>query len=162
MSQTKSSEEQQEFVETRWTDAQIRWSDPPKKQTDKDDDDSCENPFDPFKQASDVQEQYTFQFPHPSGKVIHIDLQGFKGDSDQAWESTGLTLWRAAEYLCHYLAKHGDLLQNKRILEVCIAFLRRVLILINLWFLTLKMIHSFIHSFSWVPVWAFVGFWRIA
>ena len=49
---------------------------------------------------------------------ISIELNGYKYDSDETFNSTGLTLWRAAEHLCHYMVRHSDVLQNKRVLEL--------------------------------------------
>ena len=62
-------------------------------------------------------------------KVIHISLRGYKKDADQVWQSTGVTLWRASEYLCQYLLRRqiqsdtdrtlsSSFLKGKRILEV--------------------------------------------
>ena len=71
-----------------------------------------------------------------SNSNIHISLRGYKKDADQVWQSTGVTLWRASEYLCQYLlrmqiksdeermvsasasAVTSSFLKGKRILEV--------------------------------------------
>jgi hypothetical protein len=124
-------------AETRWTDAQIRWPDEEIDNSNNDDDES-ENgaPIDPF-QDPDPFDTFAFRFPHPSSTTsittageeaddsnnnnnafIDIALRGYKAESDQIWQSTGLTLWRAAQHLCEYLVNHVELLQNKRILEV--------------------------------------------
>ena len=47
-----------------------------------------------------------------------ISVRGYKTDSDQVWQSTGLTLWQASTYLCEYMTKHATLFHHKRILEV--------------------------------------------
>jgi len=51
-------------------------------------------------------------------KVIDIKIRGFKKDADEVWQSTGLTLWRASDYLCRYQMENVRLFQNKRILEL--------------------------------------------
>ena len=56
--------------------------------------------------------------PQPNANVISIKLNGYKYDSDETFNSTGLTLWRAAEHLCYYLIRHRDVLQNKRMCEL--------------------------------------------
>ena len=53
-----------------------------------------------------------------SANAISIKLNGYKYDSDETFNSTGLTLWRAAEHLCYYLIRHRDVLQNKRMCEL--------------------------------------------
>ena len=49
---------------------------------------------------------------------ISIVLNGYKYDSDETFNSTGLTLWRAAEHLCHYLIRNSETIENKRVLEL--------------------------------------------
>ena len=34
---------------------------------------------------------------------IKVEIKGFHDDSEQTWNSTGLTLWRSSHYLCQYL-----------------------------------------------------------
>ena len=51
---------------------------------------------------------------------IRLDIHGFKTDSDQVWESTGLTLWKASTYLCDYMVQHADELKGQRVLEVSV------------------------------------------
>jgi hypothetical protein len=145
---TITAEEHGGDAETRWTDAQIRWPDEEIDNSNNNDDDDSENygaPIDPF-QDPDPFDTFSFRFPHPShssssssttssitaageevddnnknnnsNAFIDIALRGYKAESDQIWQSTGLTLWRAAEHLCDYLVNHVELLQNKRILEV--------------------------------------------
>jgi len=113
--------------ETKWVDAWIRWPEDENKgisgqETDGGDNDSDDEPFDPF--AQDPKQIFSFSFALPDSIVtdknstIDIELHGYSDDSDQAWSSTGLTLWRAAEHLCNYLVAHYELLQDKRILEL--------------------------------------------
>lgn len=116
--------------ETQWVDSSIRWD---AAELLKENDNACSSegaPFDPFADP-DPTDTFSFRFLRPveventsdgdgdgDNAVVEIDLQGYKPESDQIWNSTGLTLWRAAEYLGGYLAKHADLLQNKRIIEL--------------------------------------------
>ena len=39
---------------------------------------------------------------------VSFDLQGFPSDSEQVWNSTGLTLWRSSHYLCQYMVDEFD------------------------------------------------------
>ncbi|KAG7347593.1 type 12 methyltransferase [Nitzschia inconspicua] len=128
------------MAETPWTDAQIRWSEDegvPEKE---------ESPFfDPFADPDPTQ-VFTFAFSIPrhsqldansnsiinpkvdaddnqlskksSGDAIELKIQGYKTHSDQVWQSTGLTLWKASKYLCDYMVKQSQFLQHKRILEL--------------------------------------------
>jgi hypothetical protein len=112
--------------ETRWTDARIRWPEDADSERDRnkseknglDDDDEYEGPLqDPFKDDNPMQ-TFNFHFSVPrriegggesggssssTGRMDHlmidIEIKGYKDDSDQVWESTGLTVWRAAEHL---------------------------------------------------------------
>jgi hypothetical protein len=89
---------------------------------DDDNDNDDEGPLqDPFKDADPLQ-TFNFQFVVPRRKVddernenatcsspssslpstttlVDIEIYGYKDDSDQVWESTGLTVWRAAKHL---------------------------------------------------------------
>ena len=124
--------------ETRWSDSWIRWE---KEETDENDDrkgskqigendssnqddpdDSEEEEagFDPFKDP-DPTNVFAFSYPHPddpSSNTIQIDLHGFKMESDQTWNSTGLTLWRSSNFLCQHLVENPDLCRNKRTVEL--------------------------------------------
>jgi hypothetical protein len=53
--------------------------------------------------------------------IVELKIQGYKTHSDEVWQSTGLTLWKASKYLCDYMVEHVDQLQGKRILEVSVA-----------------------------------------
>lgn len=101
--------------ETKWTDASIRWPDD-KPVTDEDIEE--EDAFmDPFKDPDPFQ-IFSFQFEINSQKNINLSIRGHKTDSDGVWESTGLTLWRAADYLCDYQVKNVEMFEGKRILEL--------------------------------------------
>lgn len=130
-------------VEVRWTDASIRWPDSDNatqniatatinNNNDSGDDDDDETPYmDPFQDPDPVQE-FLFRFDlrdsnddshdqtskDEDGRYIDISLRGRKMDSDEVFESTGLTIWKAAEYLCQYQIENSTLFQGKRVLEV--------------------------------------------
>ncbi|KAL7541912.1 hypothetical protein ACHAXR_012250 [Thalassiosira sp. AJA248-18] len=72
-------------------------------------------------------EIFSFQFKRPDdpttssddeNKVIDIQIRGYKTDADEVWQSTGLTLWRASNYLCQYQMQNLQLFQDKRIIEI--------------------------------------------
>lgn len=135
-----------------WRDDRVRWAEDFKNEQQRpktkiaDDvveEDEEEAAFmDPFKDPDPFQMfEFDFEYsssssmttaPPPSSdgisNVIHISLRGYKEDADQVWQSTGVTLWRASEYLCRYLLRrqiesdnHGTsspFLKGKKILEV--------------------------------------------
>jgi len=123
--------------EVRWTDDMIRWDDV--KPKDENDSDEEEPMFDPFKDPDPVK-MFNYRFPLSMNEesscveegndeikancsnFVDVELRGYKTDADEVWQSTGVTLWRAATYLCDYMVKHVDIFENKRILEVrCIS-----------------------------------------
>lgn len=55
-----------------------------------------------------------------SKKTISIQIRGYKTDAEEIWQSTGLTLWRASDYLCEYQVEQCKQLfsSNKRVLEL--------------------------------------------
>lgn len=88
-----------ESQEVSWSDAKIRWfKDGESTQilTTPDED----APIDLF--APDPHETFSFQFEND----ITIELSGFTYESDETWQATGVTLWRAATYLSEYMVKH--------------------------------------------------------
>ncbi|KAL9180119.1 hypothetical protein ACHAXT_008089 [Thalassiosira profunda] len=121
--------------EVQWTDDSIRWEGGLRvKTTDggeagNDDDASSEEEdylVDPFKDP-DPFEIFPFRFRIPDdetasdgdgGKHIDIRIRGYKKDSDEVWQSTGLTLWRASDYLCQYQMDNLGLFRDKRTLEL--------------------------------------------
>ena len=104
--------------ETRWTDDRIRWSDCEDDEEEDDDDSEERAMIDPFKDP-DPFEVFSLRFPSDAdGGDIQVDIRGYKTDADAVWKSTGLTLWRASEHLCRYMAKNAELLKGKRVLEL--------------------------------------------
>lgn len=79
--------------------------------------------FNPFKDPDPIK-TFTYRFPRPlvhkfeDEEFIEIKIRGYKSDADEVWQSTGVTLWRAATFLCEFMLKHFDLFQNKTVLEV--------------------------------------------
>ena len=124
--------------EIPWRDDRIRWTedDPSSNNhqpTTADEDDEETAFFDPFVDANPF-ETFSFDFVTSSsspndnidenqhvGTTIHLELRGYKRDADQVWQSTGVTLWRAAEYLAQYMVQQqpsSTFWQGKRIIEV--------------------------------------------
>ncbi len=136
--------------EVVWRDDSIRWEGGlrvgggDKKKTDDDgseSDGSQEYLIDPFADP-DPFEVFSFDFHLPpatasndgdgskrmqdtvsetnSKKTISIQIRGYKTDAEEIWQSTGLTLWRASDYLCEYQVEQYKQLfsSNKRVLEL--------------------------------------------
>jgi predicted nicotinamide N-methyase len=102
--------------ETTWVDAWIRWERNSMavynddEGEDQDDDQSLPPPT----------ESHCFTYPalHDGEDDIVIELKGFESDSEQIWNSTGLTLWRSSKHLCDYLYEIAPMLKQKNILEL--------------------------------------------
>ncbi|KAF0691397.1 Aste57867_17365 [Aphanomyces stellatus] len=60
------------------------------------------------------EDQFTYNF----GDDISIRLNGLRRDIGQTLNSTGLTLWRAGDFLSDYMFKNKDLFAGKRVLEL--------------------------------------------
>lgn len=89
-------------AETRWIDAWIRW-----ERTD-DDEEEKEEEEQADETPSPPTDTFSFAYHKTSTTpttTIEIHLQGFPSDSEQTWNSTGLTLWRSSASLCDYLAR---------------------------------------------------------
>jgi predicted nicotinamide N-methyase len=86
-----------------------------------------------FPRDPDPFETFSFRFENPpvegdrrgeevapttGGRFIDIQLRGYKTDADEVWQSTGLTLWRASDYLCRYQMENLIMFQNRRTLEL--------------------------------------------
>ena len=100
-----------------WVDAWIRWERNSKCNNDIDNEDEDDDKLPP------PTECYTFTYPNPTneGSNIKLELKGYHDDSEQTWNSTGLTLWRSSDHLCRYLVSEHQLLQginDLRVLEV--------------------------------------------
>uniref|UniRef100_A0A7S3LBD1 Calmodulin-lysine N-methyltransferase n=1 Tax=Amphora coffeiformis TaxID=265554 RepID=A0A7S3LBD1_9STRA len=102
--------------ETPWIDAWIRWERDAMGTDDSDEDDD----YQPESPTHTFACRYagTSQCP-----AIDISLRGFPSDSQETWNSTGLTLWRSSEHLCEYLVKEassprGLFAEHQRFLEL--------------------------------------------
>ena len=132
--------------EIQWTDDSIRWDgglrvktnnerlDEEEKGSSYSSDDE-EYIIDPFKDANPF-ELFSFHFEKTSPpaiiddeisnnfvdeddeRFVNIQIRGYKTDADEVWQSTGLTLWRASDYLARYQMENLHLFHNKRILEL--------------------------------------------
>lgn len=90
--------------ETQWTDDSIRWTaEENTRATAETEEEGAA--LDIFQE--DPRHDFIFSFPHPDSNCddIHIQLRGYKAESDEIYQSTGLTLWKASEYLCRYYLK---------------------------------------------------------
>ena len=124
----------------RWTDDKIRWEDTGNKDNEDDveDEERCayidpfkdQDPFDVFSfryrtnpndattDTTSTTTKSNSQDNDESSEWTEISVRGYKTDSDEVWQSTGLTLWRASTYLCEHMTQHAALFHDKRILEV--------------------------------------------
>lgn len=111
-----------EAAETEWVDAWVRWE--RNSMGTYNDEEEQEDEGSSSAQLPPPTESYSFPYPNPSSSSnanandIIIELKGFHSDSEQIWNSTGLTLWRSSQHLCDYLVEHSQELQHKRILEI--------------------------------------------
>eukprot|EP00977_Amphora_coffeiformis_P021244 scaffold9085_cov215-Amphora_coffeaeformis.AAC.12 len=108
MSKVGDNDESQvaEETETRWTDDRIRWIEDnhedddnnnknKRKELDDDEEEEDHAYLDPFADAN----------PFDTFSYRTVTVHGYKRDADAVWQSTGVTLWRASEYLCDYLTQ---------------------------------------------------------
>lgn len=110
--------------ETVWIDAWIRW-DRNSKETY-----TNGNEEEDVEEAAKAPPTDTFRFRYTTSpsrrkiqrdleEIIELELKGFDADSEQIWNSTGLTIWRSSEQLCEVLLHREDLgSRHLRILEV--------------------------------------------
>lgn len=137
-SNESKQEDTQGVGEIQWTDDKIRWVEEntnggkKKERDDDEDEDRCAY-IDPFKDQ-DPFDTFSFRFPKyldsqatttttnnevdNDSEWAEITVRGYKTGSDEVWQSTGLTLWRASTYLCEHMTKRADLFHDKHILEV--------------------------------------------
>lgn len=112
------------MTDIRWTDASIRWPEDKVVSTHDDDgDDDINGPLFDIFADHDPHEVFNFRFVTKEVNStimnsIQLNIHGYKTESDEVWQSTGLTLWKASKYLCHYMCEHADELQNQRVLEL--------------------------------------------
>lgn len=109
------TESNQVSKETKWIDAWIRWNKAEDDEDSAEEEERVENPF-----HIDASKEFSFSFAQQQHEeIIQIHLQGYNSESEEAWSSTGLTVWRSGEYLCRYLAGNPSLLKDSslRVLE---------------------------------------------
>eukprot|EP00536_Pseudo-nitzschia_multiseries_P016160 jgi/Psemu1/45117/gm1.45117_g len=113
--------------ETTWIDAWIRWDRNSKDIIDDDDDDhgdeeegdrvppTAEFTFDYRLPTSSSSSSSSSSPPSSAENNNHgtastrdllLTLKGFPSESEQIWNSTGLTLWPSSHYLCEYLLEN--------------------------------------------------------
>lgn len=105
--------------ETPWIDAWIRWE-RDSKAIVGDDEDENENDA-----PATPTDSFSFRYPLPSShgdikgaSFVSMELKGFPSESEETWNSTGLTIWRSSHHLCEYLLQHPELVKNKRVVEL--------------------------------------------
>jgi len=67
-------------------------------------------------QHFDVKDKETIFRPSFGG--VTLELMGLKRELGQTLDSTGLTIWRAADHLCEYVAANREIFRNKEVLEL--------------------------------------------
>ena len=104
--------------ELQWNDAQVRFGEYDSKPT------MHENEEEEFGASADLEyDKETFNFDFEvqdieSIRKISIELDGYESKSNITYCSTGLTMWKAAEFLCDHLVKQPSILDSKNILEL--------------------------------------------
>eukprot|EP00536_Pseudo-nitzschia_multiseries_P007539 jgi/Psemu1/195820/e_gw1.178.40.1 len=88
--------------------------------SDEDDDSDAQgHPGFDFFADSNPEDTFPFAVSLPDGTSAHLELEGFKLDTDEAAQSTGVTLWKAAPRLADYLVtERDDLVAGKSVLEL--------------------------------------------
>lgn len=119
---------EEEVVEEEWIESPNGWTDPKYEAKDEEDDDDDENDGGMLDMFADTDPRDSFPFEikihHPESKeektTKTITLQGYKLDSDESAQSTGVTLWQAAPRLAHFLMKpeSRELIFGKNVLEL--------------------------------------------
>ncbi|KAL9178351.1 hypothetical protein ACHAXT_001779 [Thalassiosira profunda] len=93
-------------AETPWVDAWVRWERHSMEVYDDGERDEADDGEDELPPPT---ESYDFAYTVPpvgneqEAREIRLHLKGYHDDSEQTWNSTGLTLWRSSHHLCHYL-----------------------------------------------------------
>ncbi len=94
-------------TETPWIDAWIRWDRNSKDIIDHDDDGGdcdCEE-----EERVPPTKEFSFAYELPgSNHSLSLTIKGFPSESEQIWNSTGLTLWPSSHYLCEYLLENYE------------------------------------------------------
>jgi predicted nicotinamide N-methyase len=109
MSHYPSSSPNNDIDDIPWKESRFHNNNAGEQEEDDENDDMFAMFADP-----DPYQVFDFQF----GTTINIQLHGQKQENGQLLHSTGLTLWRASEILCHYLLDHTEWIRDRRVLEV--------------------------------------------
>lgn len=100
---------QRKEKETPWIDAWIRWEQNSKETINNNDENNDEDDADEEEEHDVPTRSFAFEYHHaPTDAIIHLQLQGFPSESEQIWNSTGLTLWPCSHFLCEYLCENMD------------------------------------------------------
>jgi hypothetical protein len=91
------------YKETPWIDAWIRWERDSKDTIDFDDDNDDQESTPPTKTFVFDCHLPTTTSQNNDELLCTLTLQGYPSESEQIWNSTGLTLWPCSQYLCDYL-----------------------------------------------------------
>lgn len=97
----------------KWTDDSIRF--------DTIDEEPERDFFDPFSPNNEETFEYSFPLNEKTDETLDIELKGYSHDSDVVWKSTGLAVWRAADFFGRWMIeRRTELLprENQRILEL--------------------------------------------
>jgi hypothetical protein len=114
--------------ETPWIDAWIRWDRNSKEafdeyQDDDDDDDDDDEEDDRVPPTATFSFNYKLPprkkccSPSCNGTNFTLKLKGFPSESEQIWNSTGLTMWPSSYYLCEYLLDNSQKLLSLNITD---------------------------------------------
>ena len=96
--------------ETTWIDAWIRWDRNSKDIVDEDQNDDVGDD-----ERVPPTTNFSFDYTLPAQRYdscsfaplnLTLNLRGFPSESEQIWNSTGLTLWPSSHHLCEYLLQH--------------------------------------------------------
>ena len=110
--------EEKESEETPWIDAWIRWERDSKEIYNEEEDVEL-SPGAPTDSFVFRYSGFDDRLARKEEDFIELELKGFDADSEQIWNSTGLTLWRSSHYLCEYLLASPELSgDGQRTLEV--------------------------------------------
>ena len=104
--------------ETPWIDAWIRWERKSKEVYDcsadgdgseegNGNDDAGDDYDDATLPAATDTYSFAYANPRTGEPDIVLELGGFPPDSEQIWNSTGLTLWPSSRHLCDYLVQNA-------------------------------------------------------
>ena len=93
----------------------------------------------------DPMDTFIYEYKTQDDQTINVTLHGVKAENGQLLNSTGLTVWRASNLLCDYLARHPGIVEEKRVVEVgFLVFLHFSHILYTLNIVEKLLMHNFL------------------